>query len=70
MKVKMLSFLRTGRLYLQEVFQVLISVSQPQGHSAARKFMSMKNSNDPIEKPTIFRFVAQCPTQLRHRVAL
>jgi hypothetical protein len=64
MKVARLSVLRTGRLYPQETFLVLISVnrrSRPQGHSAAGRIMSMKNSNDTIgNRSHDFRFVAQC----------
>jgi hypothetical protein len=50
MKVARLSALRTGRLYPQEIFLVLISVrlSRPQSHSAAGGIMSMKNSIDTI----------------------
>jgi hypothetical protein len=57
MKVLTLSALRTGRLYTppQEIFLVLISVRvwvNPRGHSAAGRFMSMKNSNDTIGNQT------------------
>ena len=55
MKVVRLSNLRTGRLYPQEILLVLISVRgsvDPQGYSAARRIMSMKNSNDTIGNRT------------------
>jgi hypothetical protein len=51
MKVVRLSALRTGRFYPPEnipgtyFYQRL---SRPQGHSAAERIMSMKNSNDTI----------------------
>ena len=45
-------------------------MSRPQGHSAAGKIMSMKNSNDTIGNRTRdLRLVAQRLNQLRHRVS-
>jgi hypothetical protein len=64
MKVVSLSAIHTGRLYLQKILLVLISVRgcQRHGHSAAGKKscqckIAMKLSG--IE-PAIFRLVAQC----------
>ena len=42
-------------------------LSRPQIQSAARRIMSMKNSNDIIESAT-FRPVAQCLNQVRYRL--
>jgi hypothetical protein len=72
MQVVKLSALRTGRLYSQEIFLVLISVRVsvfPLGHSAAGRIMSIKNPVTPLAvKPTISRLVTHCLNQLRHRV--
>ena len=51
MKVVRLSALRTGRLYLPgntPGIHFCYRLSRPQGHSAAGRIMSMKNSNDTI----------------------
>ena len=53
-----------GTFYLY-LLLISVSLSQPQGHSAARRIMSTKNS-DTIE-PATLRLAAQCLDQLRHR---
>jgi hypothetical protein len=54
MKVETLSGLRTGRLYPPADIPVHISVSlsRPQGHSAAGRIKSVKNHDDPIGNRT------------------
>jgi hypothetical protein len=55
MKVVSLSALRTGRLYSQKIFLVLIAVRgrvDPQSHSKAGRIMSMKNASDTIGNRT------------------
>jgi len=55
MKVVRLSAVRTGRLYPPGNIpgtHFCYRLSQPQGHSAAGKIMSMKNSNETIENRT------------------
>ena len=55
MKVVRLSDLRTGRLIHQEIpgTHFCSRLSRPQGHSAAGRIMSMKNSNDTIGRTIV-----------------
>ena len=63
MKVVRLSALRTGHLYPPGNIpgtHFCYRLSQPQGHGAARRIMSMKNSNDTIGNRT--RDLPTCST--------
>ena len=75
MKAVSLSALSTGRLYpLGNISGTHFSerLSRPQGHSAAGRIISMKNSNDTTENRTrdlpAYSAVPQPTVQLRYRV--